>query len=165
MSVWTQDRGFIGKTALLAERLTQITGRISPSFILLLARISIAAVFWQAGRSKMDGVLTVKANTVFLFENIYRLPLIPADFAAYLTAYSEQLFSALLVVGFASRVSAIGLLTITVAIQVFVFSANLHEFLSTVFAHAMWATLLLFIMSQGAGKVSLDHLLFRSRQR
>ena len=47
----------------------------------LALRVFPAAVFWQSGRTKVDG-LSIKDSTWFLFEHEYALPVIPSDWAA-----------------------------------------------------------------------------------
>ena len=49
------------------------------------------------------------------------MPLIPPDLAAYLSTIAEHVFPVLLVVGLASRLSALGLLFMTLVIQLFVY--------------------------------------------
>jgi putative oxidoreductase len=51
-----------------------------------------------------------------------------------------------------SRLSALGLLTMTAVIQLFVFP-------DAWITHGLWAAALLVIVAQGPGRLSLDHLL------
>ncbi len=48
------------------------------------------------------------------------MPLLPSHLAAYAATYAEHLFPLLLVVGFATRLSAFALLGMTAVIQLFV---------------------------------------------
>jgi putative oxidoreductase len=84
------------------------------------------------------------------------IPLLPPDFAAYLTTFSENVFSALLILGLASRLSAACLLAMTAVIQIFVYLSGWPD-------HILWVTALLVVISRGPGVVSLDHLLFRKQ--
>lgn len=118
------------------------------------ARIFIAATFWLSGRTKVDGLLSIKQSAFFLFENEYALPVIPSQLAAYLATYAEHLFPLLLIVGFASRLSAAALLSMTLVIQVFVYP----DAWST---HLLWASVLAFIVFRGPGALSVDHFLRR----
>ena len=43
--------------------------------LLLLARIAPGAVFWQSGRTKVDG-WQLRDSALYLFQEEYRLPLI-----------------------------------------------------------------------------------------
>ena len=59
--------------------------RVLPdNVILLVARLGIASVFFLSGRTKVEGLLTIKASTYELFASEYALPLIPPDLAARL---------------------------------------------------------------------------------
>lgn len=122
------------------------------------ARASMAGVFLMSGRTKVEGLLGVTDAAVSLFEEEYRLPLVPADLAAHLAAYAEHLFPLLLVLGLGTRVSAAALLGMTLVIQVFVYPAAWPT-------HLSWATLLAYLLGRGAGRWSLDHAIERSRRR
>lgn len=66
---------------------------------------------------------------------------------------AEHVFPVLLVVGFASRLSALGLMVMTVVIQLFVYPDGWPE-------HLLWFALLLLIVARGPGALSLDHLIW-----
>ena len=91
----------------------RLAERIPYSIVALVARVAAASVFWRSGQTKVDGLLDVKDSTFFLFREEYRVPLLPPDLAAYLTTYAEHAFSVFLLVGFASRLSALGLIVMT----------------------------------------------------
>ncbi len=120
----------------------------------LIARVSIAAVFFLSGRTKVEGLLTITDSTYALFAEEYRLPLIPSDIAAHLATYSEHLFPVLLVLGLGVRLAALALLGMTIVIEVFVYPLGWPT-------HLLWATVLLYIIRFGAGPISLDHWLSR----
>lgn len=122
------------------------------------ARIFIAATFWLSGRTKVDGLLSVNQSAFFLFEDEYALPLIPSRLATYLATYAEHLFPWLLIVGFASRLSAAALLFMTLVIQVFVYPDAWRT-------HLLWASALAFIAFRGPGAISIDHLIRRRFSR
>ncbi|MFC3165488.1 DoxX family protein [Ciceribacter thiooxidans] len=144
---------FVASAVALHTRAVSIAEMIPHSFLALLARVSIAAVFWQSGQTKVDGWM-VTDSAVYLFENEYRLPLIDPWLAAHLAAAAEHFFPLLLVVGFLSRLSALALLAMTAVIQIFVYPGAWPT-------HGTWAVCLLVIIIRGAGVVSLDHLLGR----
>jgi len=132
------------------ERLAAATSRLIPESVIALAiRLGVAAVFFQSGRTKVDGVLHVTDGTYALFRDEYRLPLIPPEIAAHLAAYAEHLFSILLVVGLFTRLSALAFLTMTVVIEVFVYPDAWPT-------HLSWAGLLLYLVARGGGAWSLD---------
>ena len=104
----------------LAQELESLIGH---SFLALCCRISIAAIFFFSGRTKVDGLLSVNDSAYLLFREEYKVPLLPPDIAAHLATYAEHLFPLLLVLGLATRFSALALLGMTAVIQVFVYPA------------------------------------------
>lgn len=143
------------RRALHASR-AALAGAVPHSVIALLARIAMGSTFWLSARTKVDGLLTLKDSTFFLFENEYALPMLPVNVAAYLATYSEHLFALMLFVGLGSRLGAAGMLGITAVIQLLVYPSAWPT-------HLGWAVLLLVIIAQGPGKLSLDHVLFGRR--
>ena len=116
------------------------------------SRLSLAAIFWMSGRTKVDGLLTVKDSTIELFANEYKLPLIAPDWAAYMATYAEHVLPILLVLGLFTRLSAFGLLMMTAVIQIFVYPSAWPT-------HLSWATLALFPMFYGGGRFAVDRLI------
>ena len=57
--------------------------------IALVARLSIAGVFWQSGRTKVEG-FAVTDTAIALFQDEYKLPLISPWLGAHLAAFAEQ---------------------------------------------------------------------------
>jgi putative oxidoreductase len=139
----------------LADRGTTLADAIPESLVALIARLAVGGAFWRSGQTRIEG-FHIKESTFFLFREEYRVPLLPPDFAAYLTTFSENVFSVLLIVGLASRLSAAGLLGMTPVIQTFVYPSGWPD-------HILWATALLVIVSRGPGVLSLDYLLFRKQ--
>ena len=121
--------------------------------IAIPARIFPAAVFWQSGQTKVAG-WGLKPSAVALFEHEYRLPLIDPAVAACLSAVAEHVFPILLVIGLASRFSALALLVMTLVIEVFVYPDAWPT-------HGVWAACFLLVIARGPGLLSLDHLIAR----
>lgn len=119
--------------------------------VALIARLGVAAIFFQSGRTKVDGVLHITDGTYSLFREEYRLPLVPPDLAAHLATYSEHLFSILLVIGLFTRFSALAFLGMTAVIEVFVYPDAWPT-------HLSWAALLVLLIARGGGAWSLDRL-------
>ena len=94
----------------------------------------MAGVFWRSGQTKVEGFFMIKENTFFLFREEYKVPLLPPDTAAYLSTIAEHVFPVLLVIGLASRLSALGLLCMTAVIQLFVYPDGWPD-------HILWAAL------------------------
>lgn len=135
------------------EALVRLIERLLPIDVLtVIVRVAIAAVFFLSGRTKVEGVLNITDGTYFLFAEEYRVPLIPSDIAAHLATYAEHLFPVLIVLGLATRVSALALLGMTIVIEVFVYPLGWPT-------HLMWAALLLYLIRFGAGAFSLDRIL------
>jgi putative oxidoreductase len=128
-------------------------GAIPHDLTALVARLSIAMVFWQSGQTKLDG-WSVNDSALYLFENEYRLPVVDPWLAAHLAAFSEHFFPILLAVGLASRFAALALLGMTLVIQIFVYPGAWPT-------HGTWAACLLIVISRGPGLLSIDHLLAR----
>lgn len=135
------------------NRLADGLQRLLPDALLyLLVRVGIASVFFLSGRTKVEGLLSITPGTYELFRSEYALPLLPPELAAHLATYAEHLFPLLLVLGLATRLSALALLGMTMVIQVFVYP----DAWST---HLSWAALLLVLVGRGAGAWSLDRRL------
>ena len=117
----------------------------------LALRVFPAAVFWQSGRTKVDG-LSIKDSTWFLFEHEYALPVIPSDWAAVAATLAEHLLPVLLILGLMTRLSALALLAMTATIQIFVYP-------SAWMTHGLWAAAFLALIAHGPGRWSLDHVL------
>lgn len=139
--------------------------RIPYSLVALLARFSIAAVFWNSGQTKVEGFAInlvsgefqlgwprLSDSALALFRDEYRLPLLPPEAAALLAAGAEHLFPVLLLLGLGTRVSALALLAMTLVIQLFVYPGAYAT-------HGTWAALLLLLLARGPGALSLDHWL------
>lgn len=141
--------------ASVYNRLAELAGRLLPETVLLLvARLGIAAVFFQSGRTKVEGWLTITDSTYYLFETDYKLPLVPPHLAAHMATYSEHLFPILLFLGLGTRFAALGLLGMTTVIEVFVYPDAWPT-------HLSWAAILLPLIAKGGGALSLDRLLRR----
>lgn len=147
------------------RRLVALFGRIPDGAIALLARFSIAAIFWKSGQTKVQGFALdivsgefqfgwprLSDSVVDLFRDEYRLPLLPPELAALMGATAEHVFPALILIGLATRFSALALLGMTATIQFLVYPDAYPT-------HGVWAAVLLFLVARGPGCVSLDHLL------
>src|SRR4029079_14089760 len=84
------------------ERVTGLFERVPYSLIALVARISMAAVFWQSGQTKLDG-WHVSDNAIYLFREEYKLPLIDPVIAAHLAACAQHFCPILPVTVLATR--------------------------------------------------------------
>jgi putative oxidoreductase len=146
----------------LMRRFLALCGLVPHSAIAFLARFSIAAVFWKSGQTKIQGFALDFVNREFvwgwpnlsdsalaLFRDEYRLPFLAPEIAAPMAAFAEHFFPVLILLGLATRLSALALLGMTLTIQLFVYPDAYPT-------HGVWAVALLFLLTQGPGKLSLD---------
>jgi putative oxidoreductase len=137
------------------------------SGLALLARFSIASVFWQSGQTKVQGFVVNLVSGEFqlgwprladgvidLFESEYKLPLLSPEWGASLAALGEHVFPVLILLGLATRFSSLALLGMTLVIQLLVYPGAYAT-------HGVWASVLLLLISQGPGQWSLDGALHR----
>lgn len=147
---------------LWISRLVGLLERIPMSLIAFVARFSIAAVFWNSGQTKVEGFVfnlvtgefklglpRLSESAVALFQDEYKLPFIPPEIAAPMAALGEHVFPMLLLIGLATRFSALALLGMTLVIQLFVYPGAYAT-------HGTWAAVLLYLMARGPGSFSLD---------
>ena len=141
----------------LDRRLSVIAAAVAP----LMLRAALAVPFFKSGLTRWDGFLRLKASTVYLFADIFRLHLLVGTYAipapvvvATLTGIAEITLPILLVLGLATRFAALGLLAMTGVIELVVPSgwANFH---------LPWASIALAIMALGPGPISLDRVILR----
>jgi len=135
---------------MILHRINRLLAKLPAEIPLLAVRIFPAAVFWASGRTKVDG-LSIKASTFALFEDIYAIPLVPPHLAAIMASVAEHVFPILLVLGLATRLSALALLGMTLVIQTFVFP-------EAWMTHGLWAAAFLTVIKFGPGRISLDRV-------
>lgn len=151
----------------LITRAIGLMEKIPHSLIAFIARFSIAAVFWKSGQTKVEGLAIdlidgtfqlgwprLADSTIPLFQSEYHVPLLSPEIAAHLAAFAEHFFPVLILIGFATRFSALALLGMTLVIEVFVYPDAYPT-------HGTWAAVLLYLMATGPGKLSIDHLIAR----
>ena len=135
----------------IISRLNLMLSHLPWSLAAFGLRLFPASVFFASGRSKVEG-FSIADSTWFLFEHEYALPLIPSDWAAVAATLAEHLLPLLLVLGFGTRLAALGLLMMTLVIQIFVYPSAWQT-------HGLWAACFLALIAKGPGRWSLDHLL------
>lgn len=129
------------------------------SLMLLFVRISLAGIFWRSGRTKVveGSWLTISETTKYLFQEDYKNVPLPAELSAYLSTYAEHLLPILLVIGLFTRLSALGLIGMTMVIQIFVFPEAWWS------VHMIWIALALTLIVRGGGQFSLDAIVARKK--
>lgn len=142
-------------------------GGLANTVLACLARFSIAAVFWKSGQTKVEGLALdfvsgeyqwgwprLSDNAVALFREEYKLPLLSPEWGALLAATGEHVLPVLMLLGLATRLSALGLLGMTLVIQLLVYPGAYAT-------HGTWAAVLLYLMVHGPGTLSMDAWLMR----
>ena len=134
----------------LLARVRAALERVPYSWLALPLRAAVAVVFWNSAMTKLANWDTALA----LFADEYKLPLLPPGLAAYMAVSIELSAPILLALGLLTRPVAVVLLAMTAVIEIFVYPQAWPT-------HLQWAAMLLVLLCRGAGKFSLDHLLFR----
>jgi putative oxidoreductase len=129
-------------------------GRFPLSIILLAGRIGVGATFFRAGLLKYNSW----EFTIRLFEEEYRVPLLPAETAARIATVQELTIPIFLFLGLATRVATLPLLGMIAVIQTFVYPNAYSD-------HLVWGAILVLVLTRGPGVFSLDHLIARAYQK
>jgi putative oxidoreductase len=128
--------------------------RFPLAIVQLLMRVAVGLVFFRAGLLKAASwEITVK-----LFEDEYKVPLLPPEIAARMAMTQELTLPILLFLGLATRIATLPLFGMLFVIQTFVYPEAWGD-------HLLWGSMLLFLLVRGAGPLSLDHLWFGRKGR
>lgn len=137
--------------------LSVTAGLVAPPVL----RVALALPFLRSGMTRWEAGPSLSPATLYLFEEQFRLhvlggayPIPLPDQVALLTACAEIGLPILLILGLATRLSALGLLAMTGVIQL-VMPEGWQNF------HLYWAALALAIMAIGPGPLALDRLFAR----
>lgn len=126
------------------------------SLALLLARLYVAKIFFFSGLTKIRDW----DSTLFLFQEEYKVPLLPPELAAYLGTGGELLLPPLLLIGFLTRFVSLGLFVVNIVAVI-----SLPEITQAALSqHSLWAILLVMVVIYGGGKFTLDYRLNRFLQ-
>jgi putative oxidoreductase len=165
-------------TAGIASRSAEApdwSSRWSYSAVAVVLRLVMAHVFFVAGQSKVVGLqvplklptldwsvtvpMGVTPQTVELFTGKFvMLPFLAVP-AAYLVSFAEFVLPICLILGLATRFAALGLLMLTVLLQIFIQPDALWTM------HIYWASMLLVLMAMGAGNLSIDRIIRFIREK
>ena len=124
----------------------------------LVLRFGIAIPFWKSGLTKWDGFGVLSETPVILFENEFMLHVLGQEYnfpfptlMAYASSIGEIILPILVVLGLFTRLAAVGLLFMTLIIQL--------TFPDAWPLHVTWAAMALGVIYLGGNKLSLDRLL------
>ena len=151
---------------MIITRLTDTAGRadrllasIPAALPLLFLRLALAIPFWRSGLTKWDGFLNLSSGARYLFQEEFRLHILGQAFPypapltmAFLAGLGEVLLPVLLVLGLGTRFAALGILAMTLIIQLTV-PDGLINF------HLPWFAMALALLVYGGGTLSADRLL------
>jgi putative oxidoreductase len=148
-------------SAATLARTVALVARGLDSLQPLFALATRVYVSWQFLKS---GWLKISSwdQTLSLFHDEYRVPLLPPTLAAVLGTAGELLLPILLIVGLAGRLSALGLFALN-AIAVISYAHVLLSkgFEAAVAQHYLWGFMLLVLVVYGPGSLSVDYVLGR----
>ncbi len=147
-----------GSPSAIARFTETVFGVVPMSLSMLVLRITLALPFWRAGMTDWDGFGNVSFGVIQRF-NDFRLHIFGAEIPypapevfATASSVAEVVLTVLLVLGFATRYSALALLGMTAIIQ-------LTEPDGWERQHLPWASLALAILTFGPGKIALNYAL------
>ncbi|MDO1584346.1 DoxX family protein [Rhizobium oryzicola] len=146
--------------AAITGALTALQRLAQPDLVSLALRLALAVPFWKSGILKWDGFLQLSDTAVDLFTQEFMLHLpggpypYPAPtLMAFLSGCGEVVFSTLLIIGLATRFAGLGLLGMTLVIQLTVPEGWP--------IHLTWVAMALAIIRLGPGRMSIDHVIAR----
>ena len=149
--------GFLAGLAEATAPLRAALDGYARPLVLLLARLWMAKIFFDSGLARVKNW----GSQEFLFSSIHPVPFLPASIAAPVTTAAELALPVLLAVGLLGRLSATGLLIMTMVIQWVVGQTpeGIENGIANP-AHYYWMLVLALLIVSGPGRISLDRLLF-----
>lgn len=138
----------------IAGRLLAWLNAIPYSVLALVARAATFTVFWRSGQVK----LADWSGTLSLFQDEYKVPILPPEWAAYMATSLELGCSVLVLLGLATRLSALALTGMVAVIQLFIYPMAWPD-------HIQWLAFMLLLIARGPGLISIDALISRVLKR
>jgi len=153
----------------ITAKLAGVCAAILYALIALFLRFVMARVFFLSGQAKIDGPsipvrtdffefsitlpAAIKDSTFQTFDTQYADLPIPPTVAAIVFTYAEFVLPICLLLGFGVRLAALGLLAMTVLLQIYVVPGMWWP------AHVYWISILLVLIVLGPGAISIDALI------
>lgn len=151
MTIEAAERGsLIDRARALFVAARTIAARFPLSLIQLGGRVAVGMVFFNSGLIKIRSF----EFAVKLFEQEYNLPFIDPTLATQLAVAVELSVPVFLFAGLATRLATLPLLGMTLVIQTLVYPQAWGE-------HLLWSSVLILLLTRGAGVFSLDYLIER----
>jgi putative oxidoreductase len=145
----------------LIHTIENLVTRCVPQWLAsLILRFGVAIPFWKSGLTKWDGFGVLSETPVILFENEFLLHILGKEysfpfptFMAYASSIGEIILPILVVLGLFTRFAAIGLVFMTLIIQL--------TFPDAWPLHLTWAAMAIGVIHLGGSRFSLDSLLLK----
>jgi putative oxidoreductase len=144
------------RVARLYYRASHLPEFLAPVLDLGL-RLLLANVFFKSGLTKIQNW----DSTLYLFSDVYQVPLLNPEWAAYLATGAELGLPVLLVAGLFGRFAAAGLFILNL-VAVVSYYAELSE--AGLNQHLYWGILLTVLLTISKGAWSLDRWLEKRLQ-
>ncbi|MGL1919682.1 MAG: DoxX family protein [Hyphomicrobiales bacterium] len=138
------------KLVNLVEWAVGLLAKFPHVILATMARAFVGLQFYRSGVLKFDGWFNLSDTTIYLFTEEFAGVPLPPIIGAHMAAYAEVTFGLFLLIGFASRFSALGLLTMTAVIEIFVYP-------EAYILHGLWAVSLLYVIKYGPCMISVDY--------
>jgi putative oxidoreductase len=144
---------------LAAVRFLHVSSRALASLyapFALATRLYVSWVFLHSGWLK----ISAWDQTLSLFEDEYRVPLLAPHVAAVVGTFGELFFPIFVVLGLAGRLSAVGLFAVNAMAVISYAHVLLQEgFEAAIGQHYLWGFMLLMLSIKGPGAWSADRVL------
>lgn len=153
--------------ARFIDCLVHLCGIVPYALTALVLRVVMGTRFFVTGQERIDGPkhalkdidyaltlpLRVKDETFNAFESAFGGTLLPPKCMAYIVSYAEFALPILLVLGLATRFTALALIFLVILLDQFLAPGQFWSL------HIYWYAILLVLLSCGAGLISVDWII------
>ncbi len=147
----------------LLDTLTKSANLLQSPFA-LGARVYVSWVFLHSGLLKIGNW----EQTIWLFENEYRVPVLSPLWGAITGTAGELSFSVLLILGLGGRLPALGLFAVNaMAVISYWHELSIDSGIAGLRQHELWGFIIAMLFFYGSGNWTLDKLidLWRTRKK
>lgn len=137
----------------------------------LALRCALALPFWKSGLTRWEGFLKLRPATNYFYEELYKPTIFGKtyslpypDLLAFGASLAEIVLPAALVIGFATRLSALGLFVMTIVIYTTYQSLGVSpdQWMTETLP---WGAMALMLVGFGPGRISFDYLIWEGFRR